>query len=67
MAGRDLSAELFGEQKPTGGRDLSAELFGAATSPAPSSAKPVMMASMFGVLSPNHGGSVALMRAKISA
>jgi len=40
MAGRDLSAELFGEQKPTGGRDLSAELFGAATSPAPSSAKP---------------------------
>jgi len=40
MAGRDLSAELFGEQKPTGGRDLSAELFGAATSPSPSSAKP---------------------------
>lgn len=37
MAGRDLSAELFGEQKPTKGRDLSAELFGSAVPPSPTS------------------------------
>jgi len=50
MAGRDLSAELFGEQKPTGGRDLSAELFGAAASPAPSSEKETSWAQHAGNL-----------------
>lgn len=50
MAGRDLSAELFGEQKPTGGRDLSAELFGAATSPAPTSEKETSWAQHAGNL-----------------